>query len=70
LDTSLHPIRAEQAFTELDADHRLAAVYSSESISVSLVADYASLPVGEPLLHPYGITKTCQVSCPICHRGV
>lgn len=40
LDTSLRPSRAEQAFTELDADHRLAAVYTSESLSVSLVADY------------------------------
>jgi hypothetical protein len=70
LDTSLRPSHAEQAFAELDADHRLAAVYSFESISVSLVADYTSLPVREPLLHPYGIIKTCQVSCPNCYRGV
>jgi hypothetical protein len=70
LDTSLRPSRAEQAFTELDAGHRLAAVYTSESISVSPVADYAALPVREPLLHPYRIMKTCQVSCPNCRRGV
>lgn len=42
MDTSLRPSRAEQAFTELDADYHRAAVHTSESFSVSLEAEWVA----------------------------